>query len=512
LDGLGDRLDSMVNAGALPFGGAGSVIAILTILALRFVLPRRDLRLIQLPFVLLVAHLGFVALTMVLPVGTGVHRFCSLAALLAILISLGRGGFLLFVDTFVARRITRPIPKIFRDILQGLVYTGAVLITLRGAGAELDALLTTSALLTAVIGLSLQDTLGNLFAGLSIQAQRPFEVGDWIQFDDHEDKIGRVVEINWRATRVLTLDDIEVVIPNGPLARAAIRNFTKPTPVSRRSVYVQVPRKHPPHVVQSVIERGVGELPGVLDEPSTSTVTYEFTDRGVMYWVRYYIDDFEAREGIDGRVRNRIWYALKREGIEIAVPVHDVDVRHDNQDERDRAQDEAKGRRLRALRGVDFCRAMAPKHLERVALLSQERPYAPGEVIVREGDPGSELFIVERGEVTVSIDEKHGGVEVARLSDGSFFGEMSLMTGEPRSATVRAATDTWLLVVGKQAFAELLDDDPQLAERISNVLATRQEQLSSASSKPSAAVPSLPSVTGDRSGQLLVRIREFFSL
>ena len=155
---------------------------------------------------------------------------------------------------------------------------------------------------------------------------------------------------------------------------------------------------------------------------------------------------------------------------------------------------------------------MAPKHLERLALLSQERPYAPGEVIVREGEPGAELFIVERGEVTVTIDEQHGGLEVARLSDGSFFGEMSLMTGEPRTATVRAATDTWLLVVGKQAFAELLDEAPELAERISNVLATRQEQLSSASSKPSAAVPTLPTTTGDRSGQLLVRIREFFSL
>ncbi|MEM6995734.1 MAG: mechanosensitive ion channel domain-containing protein, partial [Myxococcota bacterium] len=246
MGGLGDRLDSMVNAGALPFGGAGSVIAIVMILALRFLLPRKDLRLIRVPFALLVAHLAFVALTMVLPAASGVHRFCSLAALLLILITLGRVGFMLLVDTFAARRITRPVPKIFRDILQGLVYTAAVLITLRGAGAELDALLTTSALLTAVVGLSLQDTLGNLFAGLSIQAQRPFEVGDWIQFDDQKDRIGHVVEINWRATRILTIDRIEVTVPNNLLAKAPIRNFSKPSRLVRRKATVIAPYDAPP--------------------------------------------------------------------------------------------------------------------------------------------------------------------------------------------------------------------------------------------------------------------------
>ncbi|MBL4683560.1 MAG: mechanosensitive ion channel family protein [Nannocystaceae bacterium] len=510
--GFGDRLEAMVNAGALPFGGVGAIIAVLMILALRFLLPPQDLKRIQIPFILLVAHLVFVALTIVLPEASVAHRFCALAALLLILITLGRVGFLLLVDLVAARRITRPIPKIFRDIMQALVYSAAVLITLRAAGAQLDALLTTSALLTAVVGLSLQDTLGNLFAGLSIQAQRPFEVGDWIQFDDREDWIGHVVEINWRATKVLTLDDVEVVIPNGLLARAPIKNFSKPTPVSRRSVYVVVPREHPPHVVRAALVRGVRELAGVLDEPATSVVTYEFTERGVMYWVRFHIDDFEAREGIDGRVRDRVWYALRRAGIELAVPTHDVDVRHDDEKERQRKQLMANQRRLRALRGVDFCRALSGEQLERLALATEERPYAPGEVVVREGDAGAEFFIVIRGDLTVTIEEEAGaGVEVARLSSGSFFGEMSVMTGEPRTATVRAATDTWLLVAGKAAFQQILEDAPELAERFSQVLAARQEELSSAGSKPAAPVVN-PEANSDRSGQLLERIREFFSL
>src|SRR5690606_39397019 len=111
---------------------------------------------------------------------------------------------------------------------------------------EPASLLATSALLTAVIGLSLQETLGNLFAGLAIQAERPFEVNDWIQFDEHRHRVGRVVEINWRATKVETSDRVILTVPNGVLARAPIMNFSRPTALVRRSVYVDAPFDAPP--------------------------------------------------------------------------------------------------------------------------------------------------------------------------------------------------------------------------------------------------------------------------
>ena len=141
---------------------------------------------------------------------------------------------LLVLDTILSRRLDRPLPKIIRDILQGLVYFVLALAILRQLGVEPGQLLTTSALLTAVVGLSLQDTAGNLIAGLSVQLQRPFDVGDWIQFDDNPKNIGRVIEINWRATTLLTLDENEIIVPNGLLAKAPLRNYTKPTNVARR--------------------------------------------------------------------------------------------------------------------------------------------------------------------------------------------------------------------------------------------------------------------------------------
>jgi len=507
---LGQSLDVMTEAGGLPFGGVGAILAVVMIVALRLMLPRKDLRVVQVPFVMLVAHIALAVVAILLPDGLGQH-VCSLVALLLILVTLARLGFVLLVDTIAARRITQPIPKIFRDILQGLVYSGAVLITLRAAGAQLDALLTTSALLTAVVGLSLQDTLGNLFAGLSIQAQRPFEVDDWIQFDEREDWVGRVVEINWRATKVSTLDDVEVVIPNGLLARAPIKNFTKPSIASRRSVFVVVPREHSPFRVREVIERGVREVPGVLSEPKVSVITRNFTDRGLEYWVRFHIEDFPARESIDGRVRDRIWYALRRAGVEIAHPTHDVDVRHDDEALKKRQDGAAMAGRVQALRAVEFCASLSDEQILGLAQGSEVRPYAPGEAIVHEGDQGTELFIIDRGDVIVSVGDRGGTVEVARLSPPSFFGEMSVMTGEPRRATVRALTDTSLLVVGKDAFKEILAAAPELAEVLSLALAERQEALSSAASKP-AGRKVVNDAVEERSGQLLGRIREFFSL
>ncbi len=496
---------------AFSFSGLGVLVVAVLLTALRFTLPPGERDRIRTPLGLLIAHLVFVLITAAAETGSNTASVASTLAVLMLLLSGARAAFLLVVDNLLTRRLARPIPKIFRDICEGLVYSAAVLITLRSAGAQLDALLTTSALLTAVIGLSLQDTLGNLFAGLSIQAQNPFEVGDWIQYDADDNDIGKVIEINWRATKVLTLDDVEIVIPNGPLARAPIRNFTKPTPLSRRSLFVVVPFREPPHRVQDVILDGLEHTPGVVRRPAPSVVTSDFEERGVRYWVRYYTDDFERREMTDSLARDRIWYALRRANIPMAVPVADLELHQDDESHRSAARNEAKERRRRALRGVDFLDTLSDEQVGDLAATCRERPYAPGETILHQGEDGEELYIVQRGQVEVLLESDGESVEVARLGPGAFFGEMSLMTGQPRLATIRTVRETLVLVVSKAAFAKVLDVSPELAEKISDVLTSRREQLDSASSKQNA--PRVSSKNADASrNELLHRIKEFFSL
>ncbi len=496
---------------AFSFSGLGILVVALLITALRLTLPQSEHERLRVPVGLLVFHGLFVLLGAGAEAETTTASFAKTFAVLLLLLSGARAAFLLVVDNFLTRRLARPIPKIFRDICEGLVYSAAVLITLRSAGAQLDALLTTSALLTAVIGLSLQDTLGNLFAGLSIQAQNPFEVGDWIQYDNKEYDIGKVIEINWRATKVLTLDDVEIVIPNGPLARAPIRNFTKPTPISRRSLYVVVPFNEPPHRVQDIILEGLQSTPGVLRRPAPSVVTADFEERGVRYWIRFHTDDFERREVTDSLARDRIWYSLRRANIPMAIPVAELELHQDDETHRSAAKTEARERRRRALQGVDFLRSLDPEQMQALASTCRERPYAPGETIIRQGEQGGELFIVQRGDVEVLLDADGESIEVARLGPGAFFGEMSLMTGEPRMATVRTLRETQVLVVSKGAFAKVLDASPELAERISEMLAERRAQLDSASSKQSAARLTTTSREASKN-ELLHRIKEFFSL
>jgi CRP-like cAMP-binding protein len=365
-------------------------------------------------------------------------------------------------------------------------------------------------LLTAVIGLSLQDTLGNLFAGLAIQAQRPFEVGDWIQFENTDQQIGRVVEINWRATRVVTLDHVEVTVPNATLAKAPIRNYTKPTPIARRTVTMVVPNTYPPGEIRELLVAPVAEVPGVLGVPEPNVILTGFNERGAEYDVRFFISEFGRREPISSQVRERLWYALRRHGVPIPVPGRLVDLREISPEREEREHTQQALAREQALKAVDFLSVLPEGALLTLALRVKTRLYNRGETIIRQGEVGHELFIVESGEVSVVLDREGAeDVELASLGPGKFFGEMSLMTGEPRRATVRARSECEVLVVGKTEFHEILASHQPLLDKISEVLATRDERLDAESVAPNADTATVRSV---RSQVLLSRIREFFSL
>ena len=218
-----DWFDSNTAAGALGVGLAALLAA------LSFVsLPRGERYLVRAPLLLLGAHLVIRWLEGQVEQRSLDARLLTFFGVVTLLGSMARSAFLLGVMSRVARRFTRPWPRILRDLIQAFLYFGVALIALRAAGVEFGSLLATSALLTAVIGLSLQEPLGNLFAGLALQAQPPFSVGDWVQFADGPNGIGRVLEINWRATHLVTIGEVEVIVPNGVIAKAPLKNFPGP--------------------------------------------------------------------------------------------------------------------------------------------------------------------------------------------------------------------------------------------------------------------------------------------
>jgi small-conductance mechanosensitive channel/CRP-like cAMP-binding protein len=489
------------------------VVGILTAIALlalaRWLLPKDDKPRTRLPLAYLLLAGLFGILAAVLEGNANVARVFLFLYTFFLLASCGRSLVLLAVDVIFNRRTHRAPPRIFRDVTQAVVYVVVLLLTLRAVGVEPSSLLTTSALLTAVIGLALQDTLGNMVSGLALQMQRPFEVGDWIQFDPDPRQIGQVTEVNWRATTVMTNDLIEVIVPNALLAKAAIRNFSRPSSVSRRIVTVQGPYESSPKRVHDAILSAMAGTTGVLADPPPYVQTRTFGDSGIEYAVHFFTDDFSARDRIDGYVRDRIWYALQRGEVQIPYPHRTVHMHAVSDESRGRTLERELERRDRVLRCVDFLDVLPPEAHRTLAASAVVRLYAPGEMIVAQGDSAGELYIIDRGEVVVELPrEDRSPREVARLGDRKFFGEMGLMTGEQRRASVRAATECELLVVSHEAFHTTLAANTGVVEKISELLLARQAELDAASSSRDTMIEPMQ----DRSKRLISQIKSFFKL
>ena len=504
-----DLLTGLATHGA---GRSSDVVGFATALGLlalaRFLLRADDKHRTGLPAAYLLLALLFGALTLVVGSTEGVGRVFSFLYAFFLLASCGRSIVLLAVDVVFGRRTHRAPPRIFRDVTQAVVYVVVVLLTLRAIGVEPGSLLTTSALLTAVIGLALQDTLGNMVSGLALQMQRPFEVGDWIQFDPDPKQIGQVTEVNWRATTVRTSDLVEVIVPNALLAKNLIRNYSRPSPVMRRSVIVAGPYEASPHRVQDAILLALGGTPGVLRDPAPWVQTRHFADSGIEYAVWFFTSDFAGRDLIDGRVRDRVWYALQRADIGIPFPQRTVHMHTVSDETRGRSLATELERRDKVLRCVDFLEVLPPEAHRALAAAAVVRLYAPGEVVITQGERSGELYIIDRGEVVVELPRESGTVPVARLKSGKFFGEMGLMTGEPRRATVRAETECELLVLHHEAVHDTLSANQDVLEKMSDLLATRQAELEAVASSRRADELQ----PQERSKKLISQIKDFFNL
>jgi small-conductance mechanosensitive channel/CRP-like cAMP-binding protein len=420
-----------------------------------------------------------------------------------LLASIGRSLVVLLIDVRAARRTARPAPRIFRDLSTAAVYVAVGLMALRAIDVEPGSILTTSALLTAVVGLAMQDTLGNLVSGLALQLQRPFDVGDWVEIDGGQ-QAGRVAEVTWRATTIMTLDHVEVILPNSGLAKASIRNYSRPSPVARRRVIVGASPSAAPALVHEVLVGAIADVPGVLAAPPPSARTRSFGESAIEYEALFYIDDFGQAPVIEGSVRDRIYYALARNGIEMPFPTRTVLMVQQDAGARREAT------RLRCAAAIGSVQLLQPLPLDAREVLARRaslKSFGPGEAVVRKGESSLELFLIERGTVVVELPRDGGGAaEVARLGPGECFGEMGLLTGEARSATVRAVTLCDFVVVDREAFHQVLAAHPEILDRMGGLLATRQAEMSLVR----AAEP--PQVVAERSRRLISQIREFFKL
>ena len=483
--------------------GSELIVALVALVLFVFSAPRGRRWLAWGPITLLLLAPLPLAVAWLFPDSFDAPKIAALGIRFFLLASLLQSA-LLMVIVSVWERISRPIPRIFLDVLRLVTVVAALITILFEAGVRAENLFTGSAVLTAVLGFALKDTLGNVFAGLAIHAEQPFELGDWIQYDTNPAHIGRVVEINWRATKVITLDEAYVIIPNGQLAQASIRNFTKPEPWSRRSLYVVAPYDVSPQRVQQTILGAIRGSFGVLEHPAPSVVTNEFKDRGIEYWIRLFTTDFDKRDRVDGMARDRIWYAFARQGIEIPVATQQIRITQLPPPVIE-SETTAVERRVGSLQRIGMLGPLTPEQIRRLAEENVERVFAAGEPVIRQGDPGDSLFVIMSGRVEVTVvQEGAPSVRLAALDKGDYFGETSLMTGAPRSATVAALVETRLLEVGHESFRRLLAAQPNLVEQLGAALQVRESERAQAMASVDRVRP--------ESHDIFQRIHDFFSM
>lgn len=435
-------------------------------------------------------------------------RVLHLIAILALLCGLvGLAGIVLF--DVVLPSVGTDVPSILRDVLQIGVAALAVLVCLRLAGFDVLPLLTTSAVLTAIIGLALQAPIANLFGGLALQLDRTLGNGDWIETGNHS---GRIVEIGWRSTRIITRQGDTLFLPNSELLSGEVLNLSRPTGAHRAAVRITVHDRHPPGLVRQQLVNAIRDVPGVLDFPPPDAVIADFADAAIVYDVRYWMTEFERDASIASEVRSRLWYATRRAGLDPPPPAI-VMARSMEVDPTSRTEYAAHDRAVRVelLNGVELLAPLDTGAREQLAMRMQRLEFTAGEPVFHQGTIGDTLYVVDRGEVGVTVQAEDGSIaELARLGRGEIFGEMALLTGEPRAATCIARTELTCYAIDRRSFEKLLADKPEIASDLSRTLARRQTELEGQIAGMSVTAGGR--VEADHRSRFLSRIRDLFGL
>jgi small-conductance mechanosensitive channel len=403
--------------------------------------------------------------------------------------------------------------RILEDLAIIAAYVAYGFVQLRGAGVDLGSLVTTSAILTAVIAFAMQDTLGNLLGGLAIQVDNSVQVGDWVRVDD---MTGRVRDIRWRTTLIETRNWETVLIPNSQLmkSRVAILGRRDGSPRQwRRILNFMVDPAVPPARVIAIVEDEMRELaiPNVARTPAATCVLFSFEMGNLRYQLRYFLTDILEDDTTDSMVRVHLFATLQRAGIRIAEAQHTVHAVQRDEAHAETVKKRELTRRVQMLNAVQLFSALSEAEKAEVAERLQYAPFARGDVITKQGNKAHWLYLLAFGEAEVMFEPESGPPQViGTVRAGEFFGEMSLISGDARSATVVAKTDVECYRFDRASFQELLSSRPDIANEVARIASARKPELEQA--REEAVQRSAAEVRTNEEAKFMNRVRRFFRL
>src|SRR2546421_4443084 len=411
-------------------------------------------------------------------------------------------------DWYFEKRKQTPIPHFLREVAGGLIFLIALLLVLSfgyHAERELKGVVVGSGVIAIVLGFAGQNFLSGIIAGMSIQINRPYRVGDWLKVGE---TFGEVREINWRSTRLCTNDTIYLDIPNNEIVKTTIVNLHYPTEVHAMRIRVGIDYNVPPNRVKDALGRAAANANGVLPNPPVKVFLVDFADHAVTYEIKFYMGNHARINEINDAVRTNVWYELKRQRINIPYPIRTLHLERRAPKPVPEGHEEARA----ILRGEPLFQYLSDDQIQNLVTQSELNHFGRGERVIEEGAEGDSMFILLRGAAEVSIAKNGSTIPVAMLRSGDCFGEMSLLTGEKRSATVRAEGDCYVMEISNGVMAAVIRDSPDWLRQLSELLAKRK--MHTEGIPKDAATPNADQAAKQReyTANFLKRLKTFFEL
>ena len=410
-------------------------------------------------------------------------------------------------DAYFERRKQTPIPKLLREMAALLIFLIALLIVLSvgyHAERELKGLLAGSGIAALILGFAGQNLLGGLVAGITLQISRPYRVGDWLRVGDN---YGEVMEINWRATRLRTNDSIYVEVPNNEIIKQTIINLHYPSGLHAMRMRIGIDYKVSPNRVKDALFRAANNAENVVKDPRPKIFVVDFGDHAITYEVKYYLNNHALFNEAGDAIRTNIWYELKREKIPIPFPIRTLQFDRRRAKPVQEGEDEARA----ILRGEQLFQCLSDAQIDNLLARSRLNHFGRGERLIEEGAIGESMFVLLRGTANVSVSKNGAVIRVGSLHSGDCFGEMSLLTGERRTATVRADGDCYVLEISKPVMGEVIRQSPDCLNQLSELLAKRKLETEGII-KDARESQTETAKQREYSASFLRRLRTFFEL
>ncbi len=400
------------------------------------------------------------------------------------------------VEYFMVTLLKIYIPPPLRKVILLLIFLVAVLVTVQKVfNINPWAIYAPTSLLSLGVGFAIKDFFQTFFAGVALT--KIVRIGDWIKAGEKE---GEVTDINWARTVLRTKAGDYLFIPNSELQKGSFLSYSYKDRRHRCQIEVSAAYAHPPQKVKRVLVSAAQDIAGILPNPVPEAYQGAYGDFSINYVLNFWVTDFRRTKEISGDVLTRIWYAFKREGIEIPFPIRTVHLAQNG-------SETASEMTSSLLDNIDLFKVLTDEEKLTLVKRIKKETRLKGESIVRQGHDGRSLYMVAQGKLSVTRQKQDGTtVSLGELGPGQFFGELTLLTGEPRSATVRALTDVELLKLDKSDLQEVLNQNPALAEKLAEIVAARKTTLSGIQETGASS-----SVTMEKRA-LSQKIRSFFNL